>query len=220
MMGLDIAQHFHGGNFREDDALQELGSSMVVFMHSSQQDENLMLQHLSQVNASIEFPENSYSGRHLFKPNPSKVPPPYEKWEKKNIRELEKKNPSVSPVLLTRQVSIKSIGLFRYSYGSVDMCRLPLLRSAKFLEIDGVGGNMVNMSLDDANLSTGSSEIPLASNYGQVFLATVYGLPIAFKLKLMKRQSVVKKYVISPSQQVSDEHGRTNHDHSCMGSGR
>ena len=189
LLGLDIAQHFHGEDFRESGVLRELGSGMVMFMpesRSGQEDENALLRHLSLVNGTIEFPENSYSGRHLFKPNLSQGPPPYEKWERKKIKKLEKMNPSQSPILLTRQVSIKSIGTFRYSYGSVDFRRVPLLRSAKLLEIDGVGGNMVNMSLDDANLTSNSSEIPLASKYGQVFLVTAYGLSISCKLKLIK----------------------------------
>ena len=73
---------------------------------------------------------------------------------------------------------------------------MPILKSSKLLEIDGVGGNMVNMSLDDANLSPDSTDIPLASNYGQVFLATLYGLPISSKLKLMKRDFEVSQHDI------------------------
>lgn len=48
---------------------------------------------------------------------------------------------------------------------------------------------MVNMSLDDANLSPTSTDIPLASNYGQVFLATLYGLSISSKLNLLKKET-------------------------------
>lgn len=125
----------------------------------------------------------------MFKPSPSKVPPPYDNWEKKFIKNLEKANPSQAPLLLMRNVDITSVGIFRYSYGSVDIRQVPILKSSKLLEIDGVGGNMVNMSLDDANLSPNSTDIPLASNYGQVFLATLYGLSISAKLKLLNKEA-------------------------------
>ena len=142
------------------------------------------------VNGSIEIPENAYGGRHLFKPNPERVPPPYSNWERQFVKKLEKTNPAQAPVLLTRQVDIQSVGIFRYSYGTVDIRQVPILKSSKFLEIDGVGGNMVSMSLDDANLSPSSTDIPLASKYGQVFLATLYGLPISAKLRMLKNQIV------------------------------
>ena len=194
LAGVDIAAHFHGEDFR-DSELKELGSSLIAFMplsNSGKQDENAMLKHLAYVNPSVELPEKGYSGRHLFKPSAEKIPPPYANWEKRFIKKLEKANPAQAPLLFDRQFKITSIGLFRYSYGTVDIRQVPLLKSTKFLEIDGVGGNMVHMSLDDANLSTSSTDIPLASKYGQVFLATLYGLPIAAKLKLMKVESEVE----------------------------
>ena len=193
--GLDIAEHFHGEDFNEN-SLKELGSSLIAFMpqsNSAQQDENAMLRHLAAAGISIEIQENGYGGKHLTKPNPDKFPPAYAKWEAKFIKKLEKSNPVQSPVLFARNVAIQSVGLFRYSYGHVDVRQIPLLKSSKFLEIDGVGGNMVDMSLDDSNLSTSSTDIPLASKYGQVFLATLYGIPVSAKLSLMKKESEVDR---------------------------
>lgn len=184
LSGLDIAQHFHGPDFRENP-LQELGSSLVAFM-SGQQDENAMLKHLAIVNASVEIHENGYGGKHIFKPDPNKARPPYVSWEERFVKKLEKANPSQAPLLLMRNVDITSVGMFRYSYGSVDIRQVPILKSSKLLEIDGIGRKM---DLDDANLSPKSTDIPLASNYGQVFLAVLYGLSIPAKLKLLRKEA-------------------------------
>ena len=67
LLGIDIAMHFHGQGFGEG-GLRELGSSMVVFMPHSEQDENAMLKRLAAVNASVDICENAYGGRHLFRP--------------------------------------------------------------------------------------------------------------------------------------------------------
>ena len=77
----------------------------------------------------------------------------------------------------------------KYSYGEVDIRRVPILRSSKFLVVDGAGGSVTNMGFDDANLSPNSTDIPLASNFGQSFLATLCGLPMRCKLNLLKNIS-------------------------------
>lgn len=187
ILGEDIAEHFHGKDYQTRQ-LQELGSSFVAFMPKSTSGHKgeSSMKHLSMANPSIERPGHFYGGRHLFRPSSDAGSPQYIKWEKKFIKKLEKTTPSLSPLLLARQIEIKSVGCCRYSYGSVDIRQVPILKSSKFLEIDGIGGNMVNMSLDDPKLSPTSTDIPLASKYGQVFLATLYGLPVSAKLNLMK----------------------------------
>jgi len=94
-----------------------------------------------------------------------------------------------SHVVYSRAVNIQSLVRFKYSYGNVDVRDIPLRRSSKFIEIDGVGGSMVAMSLDESYLSATTTDIPLASKYGQVFLATLCGIPLYAKLKLMKKSS-------------------------------
>ena len=105
--------------------------------------------------------------------------------------ELEKEVPSQAANVIARQVAIQSTGIFRYSYGAVDLRRFPLLRSCKFVVMDGAGGSMMDMSLDDINLTPSSTEIPLASNFGQVLLATLFGIPLRCKLAVIKTQSEV-----------------------------
>ena len=188
--GHDIAIHFHGENCSKNN-LEELGSSLIAFMPQSslpQHDKHAMLKHLAAAGTSIQIPENSYRGKHITRPSLSDFPPVYAKWERNFIKKLEKSNPAQVPVLFARNVDIKSVGFWHYSYGSIDAREIPILKSSKFLEIDGVGGNMVAMSLDDAHLSTSSTDIPLASKYGQVFLAILYGIPLSAKLNLIKSE--------------------------------
>ena len=202
LWGIDIVRHFHGENHR-NNPLRELNSSMILFIPPTEphlpttdkyadRGDKSILYHLSMVDASLELPENTtYGGRHLFQPGGGcslASDKPYLKWEKKQLKKLEKENQSQSATVLSRHSNITSTGLFRYGYGEVDMRRIPLLCSSKFLVVDGAGGSMTNMSLDDPNLLPSSCEIPLASNYGQVFLAVVYGLPLSCKLTLMRNR--------------------------------
>ena len=54
------------------------------------------------------------------------------------------------------------------------------------LVLDGSGYCMNEMSRDDENLLPSTTDIPLASNFGQTYLATLYGLPLMCKLNLLK----------------------------------
>ncbi len=190
LTGTDIAQHFNG-----DDKLKELGSSLIVFMPQSKpgRNEKAMLNHLAVVNTKVKIPENSYSGKHLLEPDPRRDPMI---CEKTIFKDLERKNPTQAAVLLARQVNITSIGRFRYSYGSIDVRQIPILKSSKFLQIDGVG------DLDANNHSPLSTHIPLDSKYGQAILATLHGITTSAKLRLMKirhqRRDLRRVFMLHP----------------------
>ena len=195
LSGTDIAEHFHGENYETEP--KKLGSGLIAFnsaykplAHSEKYNVKATLERLSMASDSIKMTKNTYRGFHLRKPGSH----PYFNWEEKFVKKLEKKNPAQAPVLLSRTENVKHVGFFFYSYGSVDIRQLPLLRSSKFLEIDGVGGDITHMDQDDANLTPNSTDIPLASNFGQVFIATLYGLPLSAKLNILKsgdRQDVL-----------------------------
>ena len=198
LWGVDIVRHFHGAQHR-DSPLSDSHSSMVLLFppappHQRQSDKYhdhgdlALLRHLASVDASIEVPEDEYSGKHLFQPGTCFVTPkPYHSWEKKHLKRLEKEIPNQAPTVLQRAVNIRrGTGFLKYNYGTVDVRRIPLLRSCKFSIYDGAGGDIASMSLDDGNLTPASSTIPLASNYGQVFLMTLYGIPVSSKFNLLK----------------------------------
>ena len=46
----------------------------------------------------------------------------------------------------------------------------------------------MHMSRDDEHLVPSSSQLPLASNFGQVFIAVLYGVPMSTKTKLLMTQ--------------------------------
>ena len=175
---VDIAQHFHGVMFREKP-LQELNSSLVVFMPASRKDEMAMLKHLAPVHAGVEIPENSYKGKHISKPDPYNTPCPYANCEKKIIKKIEEKELSQAPLLYTREINITSLGLLNYSYGKIDVRQVPILKSSKFLVVDDTE------KLSNPNpLPTNG---PPISRYSQAVLAILYGISIPAKLKLMKK---------------------------------
>ena len=195
--GPDIVQHFHGSDYRSSDALQELNSSLITILPQGMH-EKAMSYHLARVEPPVEFPSGTYyGGRHMSKPqNTTTPPPPYWKWEKKKIARLEKDNLSQSVVLLKRELDIKSVGFCKYSYGTVDMRRMPILRSSKFLTIGGgAAEDITQLGFDDFYLSAGSTDIPLGSYYGQAFLTILYGLPVSCKLKLLAEQSNVSYFL-------------------------
>ena len=115
---------------------------------------------------------------------------PHHKWEKKQMKKMEKEVPQQSPTVYDRTVNIiKGESFLAYSYGLVDVRRIPLLRSCKFAVYDGAGGNVAStMSYDDLNVTPTSVEIPLASSYAQVFLMTIYGMSSSNKINLLKSE--------------------------------
>ena len=197
LWGIDIVRHFHGENFREGPA-RDLNSSMVLFMPScppqAPQDnpffdrgDLIMIRHLCLVDPPLQLEENTYTGIHLFAPGTCFVSThPFHSCEKGIIKRFEKEEPHHSYAVLGRQVNIQSISFLRYKYGSIDLRRCPLLRSSKFLYIDGCGGAKVSMSHDDRFLDTSTTLFPLASNFGQTYLATLFGLPLRCKLALLQ----------------------------------
>ena len=189
LLPYDIAYHFHG-MVSPEDALRDLNSSMVLFLTTDTGDhtarkEISVLRHLATAQPKLEVTPNSYSGRHFLKPDKSRA---FLGWEKDKLRSLEKENPTQMSVVLSRLVQIEPTSKFRYTYGKVDIRKIPLMRSCKFMVIDGAGTNMAYMSIDDANLDTTSSEIPLASYFGQVFISVLFGLSLEKKLEYIKEQ--------------------------------
>lgn len=60
---------------------------------------------------------------------------------------------------------------FRYTYGEVDIRRLPLARPARLHVVEGTTAHPVNASMigvDDGGQGMGVCEVPLGSNFGQV----------------------------------------------------
>lgn len=186
LLGVDIAMHFHGSKFRKTP-LQENGSSMVLFMPKSKTDTSsysAVLKHLSLVNSSLSVPSSNYSGTYLYKPNPNWIPPPYLKAEEKLVKTLEESVPSVAPVLLTRKLDIRRISFFTFSYGSIDFRRIPLLRSSNFIHVADKSKDIICEAI--SALPRDPTNVSLPTAYGQVFLATLCGLPLPSKLKLIK----------------------------------
>ena len=194
LLGIDIACHFHGSDLREGDR-KDLGSGMVLFLPTPPpdtsafvsrafgRDDAAVMRHLALVDDPLELPPRcTYSGSHFSTPTSATCL----KWEEKTLKKIEKANPSRSITVVRRRVNIESTGDFRYSYGEVDLRCCPLLHSCKFVAVGSASGSIVDMMVDDIGLSPASVKIPMASNYGQVLLATLFGISLSHKLKLIK----------------------------------
>ena len=193
LLANDIARHFHGPDFRAGDR-KDFGSGMILFLpappprtsafvSNAYQQDTAVMRHLALVEDPLQLPPGcSYSGWHFSAPSSATCL----KWEEKALKKFEKANPSRSVSVIRRRVNIQSSGIFRYSYGEVDLRCCPLLHSCKFVSIGSARGSIVDMTVDDTDLSPASVKIPLASNYGQVLLATLFGISLSHKLKLIK----------------------------------
>ena len=187
--GIDIVHHFHGSDFQDDVSLSDVDSSMVLFMppqgHQpstfNDKGDLVMIRHLSLVNAPVHI---NYTGIHFS--TPDTVPSLFDSCEKKIMKQLQKYEPQQVHNVLSRQINIEQTGVLRYRYGTVDLRRCPLLRSCKLLYIDGYVGAKTAMGHDDQHLSLNTMSVPLGSNFGQVYLATLYGLPMKNKLALLR----------------------------------
>ena len=200
MYASDIVQHFQGASISEGKP-EDLNSGILLFLPASQahspnygkfcdHGDLELLRHLSTVGAPIDLAEGTYSGMHLMRPGTCFITAtPYHKKEKKELKRLEKEEPSRNVVCYTRTVNIQSAGFLKYSYGTVELRRFPLLRSCKLLAVDGAGGSYSEMSLDDGGLSPSSTEVPLASNFGQVTLVVIFTMPLSCKFQLLKLQA-------------------------------
>ena len=143
---------------------------------------NEMLKHLAKVHPKVDLPNDAYGGYHLLiPPNQDELPKLCSRQEEKIIKMLEEKNLTQAPLFLARESNLRYLNRFFYSYGSIDVRYLPILKSSKFLVIDGVE------YLSDTGTST-PDIIQLNNAYGQAILAVLYGLSISVKLSLMKPQ--------------------------------
>ena len=187
----DMVQHF------SNEKLESLGleSSLILLLPKTmtrQEYSDAIKKKLIEGSRKIDVPEGAYGGRHSSKPvvDSSDQSSANIKWEGKYLKDLEQGDPSRLHVVFARKLDIRSVGFFQYSYGSVDIRQYPIPRSSKFLGVGGAGHAITDMGADDANLTLLSNDIPLASNFGQIFLVTLFGLPSSSKLKLLRNSSI------------------------------
>ena len=189
----DIVHHFHGPS-AEGQVLEDLHSSLVMFLHPSAPElpnqpehhdrgDRIVQFHLGLAGPMVDIPRDEYSGSHFFSPGSFFTSAtPYHKWERRTLKRLEEEVPAQSAFVLGRETDLQKRGCLSWSYGNADIRRSPLLRSCKLLVVDGV-----EYTADDENLlNSSTTDIPLASNFGQTYLAIMYGLPLMSKLNLIK----------------------------------
>lgn len=174
-------------------------SSMLVFLSSSTPDSledyfydhtghAKLLRHLCCSEDRLRLPDDSHSGYHFLAPGTLVSPDvSIRKSEKKIMRRLEADSPAQALALFScNNASINHKSLLRYTYGKMDVRRCPIRRSCNFQCVDGVGGSLTSMGIDDPLLTVGSKEFPLASKFGQVLLSVLVSIPLHCKLNLFK----------------------------------
>ena len=188
----DIVGHFKSG----DDA--SCDSSMLLFTDSPAPDSleqyiqcgegtKRLLSHVCANEQRVEVAPEMYSGKHLV--SPGTILPfdwTLQKAQRRVLKKLEREVPAHVPVITGQSNALRRQGL-TYSYGKLNIRRCPLPRTANFQCVDGATGQVLGMGCDDPHLSTASRDVPLASNFGQVFLATLSGLPFHLKLNLLRQ---------------------------------
>ena len=146
-----------------------------------------LLRHLCGPENQIQLPKDAHSGYHLLTPGTlisSEVA--VKRSEKKVMKKLESRCPAHALAQFSGRYNINQKSLLKYTYGTMDVRRCPLLRSCNFQYVDGAGGSLASMGVDDPLLTAKSREFPLASKFGQVFLAVLVSIPLQSKLNLFK----------------------------------
>ena len=196
----DIVEHFHGSE-NQEVSREDVNSSMVLFLSNSSnsnsedledyfmkyQGDSKLMRHLCLLQPSLELPTGVYSGHHVLPPGTFISPEWFMKRaEKSTVKHFSKDAPSQAVAVMGRKNVLHSTGTFHYSYGSLDIRLCPLLYSCNFQCVDGAGGNITaRMGADDPVVTSTSTDVPLASNFGQVFLATLSGIPLYCKARLL-----------------------------------
>lgn len=173
-------------------------SNMLLFLSSSSPSvledyyydhagHTLVLRHLCHVKDRIKLPEDAHSGYHLLTPGTLVSPDvAIKKSEKKIMNKVEGDNPSQALAMFNQHGNINQKGLWKYTYGTMDIRKCPIQRSCNFQCVDETGGNLTSMGADDPLLTVKSREFPLASKFGQVLLAVMVSIPLKCKLNLFK----------------------------------
>ena len=194
----DIIAHFQEDS-ESSSAPASLESSMLLFLDSTCPDRLMehvqekrchkkVLRHLCCNVKRVAIPQEDYSGCHLLSPG-TVLSPEYtiKRAQKYIIKKQEQQSSSQAVVMMGQSNIIRRQGSMMYSYGKLDVRKCPLPRSSNFQCIDSSARQMVNMGLDDPFLTFTSRKVPLASNFGQVLLATLAGLPLHCKLAMLRQ---------------------------------
>ena len=195
----EIVSHFHRESDSSSQEFVDSRSSMLLFL-SSTFPENLeeyhldhmgpskLLRHLCHNQKSLKLQSNSYSGYHLLAPG-TLLPVDWstKRAEKNTIKKLKKDCSSQAVALVGHSSVIHHERGLKYSYGSMDVRRCPILQSCSFQCVDGAGGSMTSMGIDDPLLTPLSREVPLGSKFGQVLVCVVSGIPLQNKLSLLRK---------------------------------
>ena len=146
-----------------------------------------ILRHLCHMENCINLPEDANSGYHLLTPGILvSADVSIKRSEKKIMKKLEKEYPSQALAMFRRSNIINQKSTYKYTYGSVDIKKCPIQRSANFQCVDGAGGSLTSMGTDDPLLMVNSREFPLGSKFGQVFLAVLVSIPLDKKLSILR----------------------------------
>ncbi len=192
--------HCNLEQFPKEQILSHIGSStssnnMLLFLTptspSSLEDyfydhtcHTRILRHLSCAEDHVTIPKETYSGYHF--PSPTDIDDQVKRAEINILKKLEKNIPSHTLSLFSHRSIVNQKRTFKYKYGSMDVRKCPVPRSCNFQCVDGTGGNLTSMWLDNPLLTAESREFPLASRFGQVFLAVLVSVPLQCKLNVLK----------------------------------
>ena len=190
------------GHFRSSSDQRSRDSSMLLFLENSSPDSleaytrhsegsRSVLRHVCTGEPLVEVSQEMYSGKHLVSPG-TILPVDWtlQRAQRAVLRKLEREVPSHLPMITGQSNAVRRQGM-SYSYGKLNVRRCPLPRSANFQCVDGAASDMIRMGEDDPCLTETSRDVPLASNFGQVLLATLAGLPFNLKLNILRQSLAI-----------------------------
>ena len=143
----------------------------------------------------VSLDGKDYGGTHMSTPGKSEI----KEKQTELINAYESEQPCNRYYITNAQNDPQRLKLLSFTYGQLDIHRIPVEQSKKFVIVTR---SVNNFGLDDEHLSVGQFEIPLASNWGQTLLYTLYGLPFHTKLSILHGQGdeKVRTIFVTPSE--------------------
>lgn len=184
----DIVSHFKTDNDSSMLLLLDAPTPDSLEKYIQENEGNKkMLRLLCAKEKSVDVSPELYSGCHLVSPGTIvPVDSTLQKAQKHVLKKLEREVSLHASMIVGQSGIIRRQGM-TYSYGKLNIKRCPISRTANFQCIDGAASHSMEMGADDPHLTTDSRDIPLATNFGQIFLATLAGLPLHLKLNLLRK---------------------------------
>ncbi|KAI6661803.1 hypothetical protein LOD99_9810 [Oopsacas minuta] len=196
----DVVAHLKDDSRLSIDSNSVANDSAVLFI-ADLQTEDLVINEVKKFIQCVclQVPKTTlggadFGGNHLFSPDADD----FKERQNEIVKNFETEPPVNRFYISNVDFKPQRLKFVTFSYGSLDIQRLPIDPTAKFMIVT----RPVNrFTLDDPHFSVGQNEIPLGCNWGQTLLYVLHGLPCHLKFSILQgnRDEEISIKFVTPS---------------------